>query len=106
MEVVAHMATDEKMEALTYAIRKALDEHIPDKLIGAGYIGRKFQIVAGNGDCMNPGFYLPLKISAFTPASPSDIEKRKQGVSFLRSIREVSIYKRNRKIGMDSKRND
>ena len=92
MEVAAHMATDEKMEALTYAIRKALDEHIPDKLIGAGYIGRKFQIVAGNGDRMNPGFYLPLKISAFTPASPSDIEKRKQGVAMLQSICSVSVY--------------
>lgn len=93
MEVVAHMATDEKMEALTYAIRKALDEHIPDKLIGAGYIGRKFQIVAGNGDCMNPGFYLPLKISAFTPVSPSRIEKRKQGAAMLQSIRSVSVYR-------------
>jgi hypothetical protein len=92
MEVVAHMATDEKMEALTYAIRKALDEHIPDKLIGAGYIGRKFQIVAGNGDRMNPGFYLPLKISAFTQTSPSDIEKRKQGVAMLQSICSVSVY--------------
>jgi hypothetical protein len=92
MEVVAHMATDEKMEALTYAIRKALNEHIPDKLIGAGYIGRKFQIASGNGDCMNPGFYLPLKISAFTPASPSEIENRKQGVSLLQSIQSVSIY--------------
>jgi hypothetical protein len=92
MEVVAHMATDEKMEALTYAIRKALNEHVPDKLIGAGYIGRKFQIVAGNGDRMNPGFYLPLKISAFTQTSPSDIEKRKQGVAMLQSIRSVSVY--------------
>lgn len=92
MEVVAHMATEEKMGALTYAIRKALDGHIPDKLIGAGYIGRKFQIVDGNAACMNPGFYLPLKISAFTPVSPSRIEKRKQGVAMLQSIRSVSVY--------------
>ncbi len=94
MEIMAHMANEEKMACLEYALRQALNEYIPDKLIGPGYIGGKFQVIMQDGTRLNPGFYLPLKIMAFSTFDSAEIEKRKQTSSILQSIRQVSICKK------------
>ncbi len=91
-EIMAYMANEENMSCLEFALRQALSEHIPDKLIGVGYIGRKFQIMTQDGTLLNPGFYIPLKITAFKQASSTEIERRKQSVAIFRSIRQVLVY--------------
>lgn len=77
-------------------VKKLLDKHIHGK-IGPTFVGQKYQIVTWEGKTLNPGFYLPIKVSAFS-TSPSDIERRKNGVTYahkiLRSIKHVEVYDR------------
>ncbi|MFZ0485226.1 MAG: HD domain-containing protein, partial [Desulfobacterales bacterium] len=61
-------------------VKKLLEKHIHGK-IGPTFVGQKYQIVTWEGKKMNPGFYLPIKVSAFS-TSPSDIERRKNGVTY------------------------
>ncbi len=95
MDITAYLGNFEALERLEFAVRQALSEFVPDNLIGEGYIGRKFQIVKKDGTRLKPGFYLPLKISAFGYIPSADIEKRKQESSILRSIHNVSVYNPN-----------
>ena len=75
-------------------VKKLLEKHIHGK-IGPTFVGQKYQIVTWEGKKLNPGFYLPIKVSAFS-TSPSDIERRKNGVTYahkiLRSIKHVEVY--------------
>jgi hypothetical protein len=77
-------------------VKKLLEKHIHGK-IGPTFVGQKYQIVTWEGNKLNPGFYLPIKVSAFS-TSPSDIERRKNGVTYahkiLRSIKHVEVYDR------------
>ena len=77
-------------------VKKFLEKHIHGK-IGPTFVGQKYQIVTWEGKKLNPGFYLPIKFSAFS-TSPSDIERRKNGVTYahkiLRSIKHVEVYDR------------
>jgi hypothetical protein len=77
-------------------VKKLLDKHIHGK-IGPTFVGQKYQIVTWEGKTLNPGFYLPIKVSAFS-TSPSKIERRKNGVTYahkiLRSIKHVEVYDR------------
>ncbi|MFZ5572902.1 MAG: HD domain-containing protein [Thermodesulfobacteriota bacterium] len=91
MEIMAFMANEEKMSSLEFALRQTLNEYIPEKLIGERFIGRKFQIIRQDGTRLNPGFYLPLKMTAFSHIPSAEIEKRKQCAAVLQSIHHVAI---------------
>jgi len=77
-------------------VKKLLEKHIHGK-IGPTFVGQKYQIVTWEGKKLNPGFYLPIKISAFSTPS-TEIERRKNGVTYvhkiLRSIKHVELFDR------------
>jgi len=77
-------------------VKKLLEKHIHGK-IGSTFVGQKYQIVTWEGKRLNPGFYLPIKSSAFS-TPPSEIERRKNGVTYahkiLRSIKYVEVFDR------------
>lgn len=76
------------------AVRTLLDEHIPSQ-IGKTFIGQKYRIITKDGKSLSPGFYLPIKISAFN-ILPSVLEDRKKGSTYIHnllySIKYVEVY--------------
>lgn len=93
--IMTFNTSQERKNHVTYAVRKLLDKHVPNQ-IGDNFIGQKYRIITQEGKRLNPGFYLPIKISAFK-ISPEEMEHRKQGVTYshkiLQSIKTVTVYK-------------
>ena len=92
MHILAYSANRERMEDLMYAIRRVLDDHIPDDMVGPEFIGRRFQIITKEGRALKPGFYIPLKALCFNMNFFPEIEKRKKNSPVLQSIRFVNVF--------------
>ncbi|MBU3949862.1 MAG: hypothetical protein KJ826_16795 [Proteobacteria bacterium] len=91
MNVLAYSANKEKMGDLMYAIRQVLNEHIPKDMVGPSFIGRRFQILTKQGKALNPGFYIPLRSSAFV--NESFLEDKNQINTLFQSIQSVIIFR-------------
>ena len=92
MNVLAYSANKEKMGDLMYAIRQLLNEHIPEDMVGPSFIGRRFQIVTKQGRALNPGFYIPLRSSAFAN-EPLLEDENQQNNTLFKSIQCVVIFR-------------
>lgn len=88
MHILAYSANRERMGDLMYAIRQVLNAHIPEDMVGPSFIGRTFQIVTKQGKALNPGFYIPLKSSAFLKA-----KEQKQKITMFQSIQRVVFFR-------------
>ena len=93
MNILAYSANREKMGDLMYAIRQLLNEHIPEDMVGASFIGRRFQIVTKQGRALNPGFYIPLRSSAFANETLLEDENQKSNKLF-QSIECVIVFQK------------
>ncbi len=94
--LLAFGAETRQKNQVVYAVRTLLHDHVPSQ-IGKDFIGQKYRITTWEGKTLSPGFYLPVKVSAFD-IPPSRFEDRKKGTTYshllLQSIKYVEVVPR------------
>jgi len=97
VDLIAHGAGRVHKNDVAHAARRLLDKYIPE-YVGKNFIGQRYSIITKKGDTLSkPGFYLPIRISAFN-IPPSKLEERKKGTTYghmtLQSIKRLEVYEK------------